>query len=302
GNETFPSARYFQEQGFQVVGCPWQSRTGILNWGRQLAEQEALGLMGTSWHKLMSSLDTLAVVAEAAWNPLAAEERVAAYEAASLVMDRLETLMAAEAATVGEARTIDLSAHANVSIRDERAGDGEGWLDFGPLRDLREFPVGSVSLLGVPFEVPDGAMNALMLHSPVPPCNRLPREVTDITVGLSARRLHMLAGYGFDTMGRPPVMTLRLRYDAGDPQELQLRAGTAVRHWLAREMTRGTAEPPLTLRTAWRGRTLDGTPARISLLTLDCDAWRTLQSVDLLATNSEAAPFVLAITAELAPP
>ncbi|MEA3403992.1 MAG: family 20 glycosylhydrolase, partial [Armatimonadota bacterium] len=71
GNETFPSARYFQEEGFQVVGCPWQSRAGILNWGRQLAEQEALGLMGTSWHKLMSSLDTLAVVAEAAWNPLA---------------------------------------------------------------------------------------------------------------------------------------------------------------------------------------------------------------------------------------
>ncbi|MGC9318362.1 MAG: family 20 glycosylhydrolase [Armatimonadota bacterium] len=302
GNEAFPTARYFQEQGFEVVGCPWQSRTGILNWGRQLAEQGALGIMGTSWHKLMSSLDTLAVVAEAAWNPLAAEEHVAAYDAASLVMDRLETLMAAGGERIGGARTIDLSAHANVSIRDERAGDGEGWLDFGPLRDLREFPVGKVSLLGVPFEVPRGEANGIMLHSPVPPCDRLPREVSGIEVGVTARRLHLLMGYGFDPMGRPPVATLRLRYDAGEAQEVQLQAGTGVRHWLVREMTRGIAEPPLTLRTAWRGRTLDGTPARVSLITVDCDAERTLQSIDLLATDAEAAVFVLAVTAEVAAP
>jgi hypothetical protein len=59
---------------------------------------------------------------------------------------------------------VDLSGLANLSFRDDKAGDGQGWLDWGPDADLRDFPTGKVSLCGVPFQVPAGDRNAVCLR------------------------------------------------------------------------------------------------------------------------------------------
>ena len=60
--------------------------------------------------------------------------------------------------------TLDLSALANRGLRDDKAGDGVGWLDWGPEQDIRDFPTGEVNLGGVPFKVAKGDKNAVVLR------------------------------------------------------------------------------------------------------------------------------------------
>ena len=60
---------------------------------------------------------------------------------------------------------IDISAVANCGFKDDKAGDGIGWLDWGPEMDLRSFPTGKVRLDGVPYLVPTGDKNAIVLRT-----------------------------------------------------------------------------------------------------------------------------------------
>ena len=38
--------------------------------------------------------------------------------------------------------TLDLSKLVNVGLRDDKAGSGSGWCDWGPEQDIRDFPSG----------------------------------------------------------------------------------------------------------------------------------------------------------------
>lgn len=56
--------------------------------------------------------------------------------------------------------TINLKPHVNWSHIDETAGDGRGWLDYGPNYDLRRLPAGQIKLQGdAPFEIIDPGAN-----------------------------------------------------------------------------------------------------------------------------------------------
>ena len=59
--------------------------------------------------------------------------------------------------------TLDLAALVNRGLRDDKAGDGIGWLDWGPEQDLRDFPTGDINF-GVPFKVAKGDKNAIVLR------------------------------------------------------------------------------------------------------------------------------------------
>ena len=60
--------------------------------------------------------------------------------------------------------TLDLAPLANTGFRDDKAGDGVGWVDWGPEQDIRDFPTGDVNLGGVPFKVAKGDKNAVTLR------------------------------------------------------------------------------------------------------------------------------------------
>ncbi len=59
--------------------------------------------------------------------------------------------------------TLDLSKVANVAFRDDKAGSGTGWCDWGPEQDIRDFPTGD-DWFGVPFKVAKGDKNAVVLN------------------------------------------------------------------------------------------------------------------------------------------
>jgi hypothetical protein len=50
---------------------------------------------------------------------------------------------------------LDLSKQANEPLKDEQAGDGHGWMDEGPGRDLRALPQGKQTFVGIPFLIGD---------------------------------------------------------------------------------------------------------------------------------------------------
>ena len=60
--------------------------------------------------------------------------------------------------------TLDLAPLANTGFRDDKAGDGVGWLDWGPEQDIRDFPTGEVNMGGVPFKVAKGDKNSVTLR------------------------------------------------------------------------------------------------------------------------------------------
>jgi hypothetical protein len=60
--------------------------------------------------------------------------------------------------------TLDLAPLVNTGFRDDKAGDGVGWVDWGPEQDIRDFPTGDVNMGGVPFKVAKGDKNAVTLR------------------------------------------------------------------------------------------------------------------------------------------
>ena len=59
--------------------------------------------------------------------------------------------------------TVDLAKLANVGFRNDKAGSGTGWCDWGPEQDIRNFPTGD-DWFGVPFKVAKGDKNAIALR------------------------------------------------------------------------------------------------------------------------------------------
>lgn len=62
-----PSSRYFIDQGFETVLCPWDGGGNIPALGIAADRLNAAGLMVTTWHHLPEMLRTLNVGAEYAW-------------------------------------------------------------------------------------------------------------------------------------------------------------------------------------------------------------------------------------------
>lgn len=61
--------------------------------------------------------------------------------------------------------TLDISKQANTGIADNIPGDkNPNWAGWGPDADIRDLPTGEV-ILGVPFHVPQGPRNAIVLRS-----------------------------------------------------------------------------------------------------------------------------------------
>ena len=59
---------------------------------------------------------------------------------------------------------LDISSLANIGFRDDKAGSGTGWCDWGPEQDIRDFPTGDINLGSVPFKVAKGDKNAVSLR------------------------------------------------------------------------------------------------------------------------------------------
>lgn len=51
-NEQWPTMRFFKEQGFMVLACPWNKASGTFSLGKTVAEAKLDGMLCTLWHRM----------------------------------------------------------------------------------------------------------------------------------------------------------------------------------------------------------------------------------------------------------
>jgi len=67
----WPTARFFNQEKFSVLVCPWNNESGISSLGRLAAKEKMFGLLETTWHMAHNReyMNIFVTAACAAWNP-----------------------------------------------------------------------------------------------------------------------------------------------------------------------------------------------------------------------------------------
>jgi hypothetical protein len=129
---------------------------------------------------------------------------------------------------------LNIGPICNRSRLDEKAGDGQGWLDLGPERDLRKLKGGVQTLGGVPFHLPDDpARGAIVLRSSQYLLEQ-PYASYPIRIARKATQLFFLHGAAFTdpcVAKVPPEVWIG---DAGKPRFNQSPTGTPLWHYIVR--------------------------------------------------------------------
>ncbi len=70
---TWPTTKFFQSEGFDVLVCPWLNEQGIKSLGEAAAREKCFGMLETTWHIWhdFRYIYVFASAAYAAWNPAA---------------------------------------------------------------------------------------------------------------------------------------------------------------------------------------------------------------------------------------
>ncbi|MDD5598031.1 MAG: family 20 glycosylhydrolase [Victivallaceae bacterium] len=67
---AWPTSRFFKEQGFDVLVCPWLETKGTVSLGKMARREKLFGMLATAWHKYhgaMQGFSIFGVGARAAW-------------------------------------------------------------------------------------------------------------------------------------------------------------------------------------------------------------------------------------------
>ena len=180
------------------------------------------------------------------------------------------------------ARLLDLTEHYNAELT-------ETWT---PENSLAELAPGVQRLGGVEYDV-RGSIN-LRSRSAL----SYPHQVRGVRVVQKCERLHFLGGVGFDCSNGTQVATCRVRYTDGQSLEVPVISGRDTSQWWYRPDDNAGA-----LDVVWTG-TSPAAAAGGYRVRLCHSAWEnprpevTIESLDLISTMTDCAPFVVAITAE----
>ena len=129
---------------------------------------------------------------------------------------------------------LDIGPICNRSRLDEKAGDGQGWLDLGPERDLRKLNGGVQALGGVPFHLPDDpARGAIVLRSSQYLLEQ-PYASYPIRIARKATQLFFLHGTAFTDRHAAKVPPEVWIGDAGKLRFDQSPTGTPLWHYVVR--------------------------------------------------------------------
>jgi len=129
---------------------------------------------------------------------------------------------------------LDIGPACNRSRLDERAGDGQGWLNLGPERDLRNLKGGVQTLGGVPFHLPDDANRGAIVLRSSQYLTEQPYASYPIRIGRKATQLFFLHGTAFTdshVANVPPEVWIG---DAGKLRFNQSPTGTPLWHYQVR--------------------------------------------------------------------
>lgn len=206
-------------------------------------------------------------------------------------------------------RPISIAAACNDSTRDAQAGDGKGWMDLGPEKDLRWLPGGSMSIGGIPFDRPNAHNDCILLKQqeasrPVKVGRKVLGFALAHTAGAEQTQVKALRQRFFRKNTDPlamPVAYYKVRFEDGDSASIAVRIGYDVHLWDCHDPAR--VMPGVS--TYWMGQT--ASQKRKDPGAPDACVWVTewvnprpnvgVRDVTFLAAGTEATVFCLGITA-----
>jgi hypothetical protein len=162
--------------------------------------------------------------------------------------------------------------------------------------NLKSLPTGKQKFGDVEFEIGDGL---LQLGSSM--VDTKPKEIKDIKVGRTLKKLHFLQACGYNADDDTVIGKYVVHYDDKSTAEIEIVYGRDVVDWWAYPDRKG----PTKGKAVWEGENeaSKGFDAKIKLYLM---TWenpkpdKKVETIDFVATNPDqpAAPFCVAITAE----
>ena len=133
----------------------------------------------------------------------------------------------------GEVVPIDISSACNESRTDDKAEDGQGWLDYGKISDLRRLPPGRLTHQQYHFSIIDETTNNGKSAIVVSARKGDRRQITGIPVGSRAKSLIFLhAGTSLGPLYVSDFCTYRIHYDGGTATTLPIKYGHQIGPWI----------------------------------------------------------------------
>jgi len=201
-------------------------------------------------------------------------------------------------------RPISMAAACNESCLDQAKGDGKGWLDLGPERDLRALPNGRFRVGATPFERPPRPKDCVVLRgaaasAPITIGRRVRGLVFLHTAAASKQDVAKLCKRFFrknTSHYGMPIAFYRVRYADGEEVSVSVKLGWNVHLWDCYPAARIMPGA----RAFWTGPTQAGQGRDACAWTME---WKNpkpdapVDSVVFAAADTEATVALLGITA-----
>ena len=297
--ETYPTVDFYQSHGFPVVGGTWYSLANISTFSQYAAKKGIEGMLQTTWTGWSSEEVTLknypdqvyAYILSAAWswNPQSPSLGDLPYRPDAV----FRKLWSAEPLDSRVSYSpVRLDRFFNISRVD--SSHKMGWLGMGKGNDLGGLPAGTIEIEGTPFAIAPRKIDkpaAVMLGGKALP-GSFPRLVEGISVDAVAAALNFLHGCAYASDKDSEVGKYIVHYEDGKTEQIPLVYSANIHAW--DDQTTATS-----YGFAWRGRAADGRVVGISdLRWLNPRPGVKITCIDFLAGDTEASPFLLALTAE----
>ncbi len=307
GYDFDSSLSYWEEHGFEALGCPWYEPRNVWGFAEAVDEHDAVGLHGTTWFWIGGAVNNLPHLG-VAW--LLGSEN--SWSVGSPQIDDLGYLPIPqfnrlwrlnEAPEPRRFQLVDLAPFCNVSTIDTERRTG--WMGLGPDYDLRDLPTGQVWIGDTPFEIVDPAQNdgrsCVMLAGEASPADVYPPGVYEIPVGEAVRAIRFLhttsvpdprVRHLYDRNGERPgrVGHYVITYADGSELTVELRYEANISDW-------NSQRGPVQAIDLWQGSTRSG-----ALATLGVWEWRNpdpdreISSIGFVSAQGELQPVLLGVT------
>ena len=149
-------------------------------------------------------------------------------------------------------QTIDLAKVVNRGLRDDKAGDGVGWADWGPDQDLRDFTTGDINP-GAPFHVTPGDKNCVVLRASPDRVRSLADYPASVSIPIAKKNVAGLwfLHTGGWIQGAAPFAWREIRYADGSMEVIPLNDSNMADWNYGHDDF--TAEEGTTTTVAWKG-------------------------------------------------
>ncbi|MBL7039887.1 MAG: protein kinase [Pirellulaceae bacterium] len=279
----------YHDRGFEVVAVNLDEDRQKLE---QFIQRDAvpwtvLHTDGAGWkhpmavHYAISSVPTMFLVGQ--------DGKVVSTEARGRQLDQLlERLLGPPYVPQGRLSYIDLEPKANQKLAEEIG-------DQNPGNDLAELPQGEQTFGGVKFQIGDSFLHLGSANLP-----QKPQEVNGIQINTKFTSLYILHG---TQRGSVPDHTLigkyQVNYNDGTQETIPIVCGEDLRDWWNKDQSRPVSRGTV----VWEGSNAKVRSSNVTLR-LYLTKWTNPQpekevaTIDYVSTNTIAAPFCVAMTAE----